>query len=61
MRVGLLAFPPPARWPELDGAVPGWSAAGAGHVRGRDEQGRAEEHDGLGATTAHALNVASRS
>lgn len=38
MRVGLLAFPPAARWPELDGAVPGWSAAGAGHVRGRDEQ-----------------------
>jgi hypothetical protein len=38
MRVGLLASPPTARWPELDGAVPGWSAAGAGHVRGRDEQ-----------------------
>src|SRR4051812_12840759 len=35
---GFLAFPPAARWPELDGAVPGWSAAGAGHVRGRDEQ-----------------------
>ena len=35
---GLLAFPPATRWPELDGAVPGWPAAGAGHVRGRDEQ-----------------------
>src|SRR4051794_127570 len=38
MRGGLLAFAPAARWPELDAAVPGWPAAGASHVRGRDKQ-----------------------